>query len=643
MSVFHFNFIESALKLPRLLKQSAVLIVDINMCLLTIWLSFFLRTGELPHLNQALTTASIISVSIAIPIFYSLGLYRSIFRYSGSRAVRMIGYSIMIYGSIYAAMILIVEINQLPRTIGLIQPLLLFFGMSGSRLLANSCLRKKHHETRQLINIAIYGAGFRGQQAADLVNRLNGIKVVGFVDDDPALQGLRLNGHFIYSIDSVPMLVQRRNLTRVLLAFDTRSSKRNREILDILAAQRLTVSRLPSFSDLAIGNIPISGITNLEIDDLLNRESVEPNHNLLKKKICKKTILVTGAGGSIGSELCRQIIKLNPKTLVIVEINEFSLYSLHNELSDLITQIHSEKKPELVPLLSSVINRKRMKSIMSTWLPDVIYHVAAYKHVSLVEQNTAEGIMNNVFGTLIVAQEAISLNIDDFILISSDKAVRPTNIMGATKRLAEMILQAHQKEGCKTKFTIVRFGNVMDSSGSVIPRFKTQISSGGPVTVTHPDVTRYFMTIPEASQLVIQASALAKGGEVFVLDMGDPVKIIDIAKRMIELSGLSEKTNSNPNGKIEIQITGLRPGEKLHEELTLRPSKELSIHPQIFKVDEPSIPWASLCAALEKLELYVNAGDIEQLIHILEQVVEGFSRSDQVSDLAYQPSWGKSN
>lgn len=405
---------------------------------------------------------------------------------------------------------------------------------------------------------------------------------------------------------------------------------------------------LPSVTDLAQGKVSISDLHELDIDDLLGREPVAPNHILLAKNITGKVVLVTGAGGSIGSELCRQILAANPAKLLLIEQSEFALYAIHQELEEKLAGLDVATPPVLVPLLASVQDDDRMREIMSTWHPHTVYHAAAYKHVPLVEHNPAAGIKNNVLGTLRTAQAALDAGVSDFVLISTDKAVRPTNVMGASKRLAEMALQAlaasqsatQAVAGGKvgtggTKFSMVRFGNVLGSSGSVVPKFRQQIRDGGPITLTHPEVTRYFMTIPEAAQLVIQAGAMAKGGDVFVLDMGQPVKIMDLARRMVELSGLTVKDEQHPEGDIEIAVTGLRPGEKLYEELLIGDNPKPTVHPRIMKAHEEFIPWAEFEAKLTALEMALNVNDVGVIRLMMQQLVAGYIPSDDIVDWVY--------
>ena len=407
--------------------------------------------------------------------------------------------------------------------------------------------------------------------------------------------------------------------------------KRRNKILDKIQAARVSVRTLPRVTDLAQGKVGISDLCELDIDDLLGREPIMPNYILLAMNVSNKVIMVTGAGGSIGSALCRQILSVGPSKLLLIEQSEFSLYDIHQELEEKLVG----RDTILVPLLASVQDDKRMHEIMSTWHPNTVYHTAAYKHVPLVEHNPVEGVKNNVFGTLHTAQAAMANGVSDFVLISTDKAVRPTNIMGASKRLAEMVLQALAAENLDITFSIVRFGNVLGSSGSVVPKFRQQIRDGGPITITHPDITRYFMTIPEASQLVIQAGAMAKGGDVFILDMGQPVRIMDLARRMIELSGLTIKDEHNPDGDLKIDIIGLRPGEKLYEELLLGDNPQPTLHPRIMKAHEEFISWAELRAELQALKVALNKNDVGAIRLIIKKLIVGYTPGDEIVDWIY--------
>jgi len=465
------------------------------------------------------------------------------------------------------------------------------------------------------------------------------MQVSGFLDDDDRLYGHVLNGQPIYNPADLDTLATTLNISDVLLAMPSLSRRRRNEILSKIRVAKVAVRTLPSVTDLAQGKVSISNLQELDIDDLLGREPVMPNHILLAMNVRSKVVMVTGAGGSIGSELCRQILTVGPSKLLLIEQSEFALYGIHQELEEKL----AGREIVLVPLLASVQDSERIHEIMSTWHPDTVYHAAAYKHVPLVEHNPAEGIKNNVLGTLRTAQVAAENGVTDFVLISTDKAVRPTNVMGASKRLAEMALQAlaSSQAGTSggissgTKFSMVRFGNVLGSSGSVVPKFRQQIRDGGPITLTHPDVTRYFMTIPEAAQLVIQAGAMAKGGDVFVLDMGQPVKIMDLARRMVELSGLTVKDDEYPEGDIEISLTGLRPGEKLYEELLIGDNPKPTVHPRIMKAHEEFIPWAEFEVKLNALEIALNVNDVGVIRLMMQQLVAGYIPSDHIVDWVY--------
>ena len=476
--------------------------------------------------------------------------------------------------------------------------------------------------------IFIYGAGQTGRQLAAAMTNSNEMQVVGFLDDDDRLHGHILNGLPIYDPSDLYSLVQVKKISAVLLAMPAIDRKRRNEILALMQGAHVSVRTLPSVSDLAQGKISASDIRELDIDDLLGREPVSPNYILLAKNIVNKVVLVTGAGGSIGSELCRQIMNVGPSKILLIDQSEFALYKIHQELEKKFTT----SQTIVVPLLASTQDFVRMHEICSAWQPETVYHAAAYKHVPLVEHNPAEGVKNNVFGTISIARAAIDNGVKDFVLISTDKAVRPTNVMGASKRLAEMVLQALADLQSSTRFTMVRFGNVLGSSGSVVPKFRQQIRDGGPITLTHNDITRYFMTIPEAAQLVLQAGAMAKGGDVFVLDMGEPVKIYDLVLKMIGLSGLTLKDENYPEGDIEIQITGLRPGEKLFEELLIGDNPIATTHPRIMKANELFVSWSKLEEQLNGLEVALGVNDVNLIRIILKDLVIGYEPLNDIVD-----------
>jgi FlaA1/EpsC-like NDP-sugar epimerase len=637
-----FKLAAPILALPRAAKRFVALSVDLGLCVLTVWLAFYLRLGEFVALSGNALWAVAASVGIALPIFLVSGLYRAIFRYSGWPALLAVARAVGIYGLLYASVFTAIGVAGVPRTVGIIQPILLLLFVGASRALARVWLGDQYLSILKRASrpkVLIYGAGTTGRQLAAAMANSHEMQVAGFLDDDDRLHGQVLNGQPIYNPADLDNLATTLNINDVLLAMPSLSRKRRNEILSQIRSAHVAVRTLPSVTDLAQGKVSISDLRELDIDDLLGREPVAPNHILLAKNIVGKVVLVTGAGGSIGSELCRQILAVNPAKLLLIEQSEFALYAIHQELEAKLAGLDGVTPPVLVPLLASVHDDDRMREIMSTWHPDTVYHAAAYKHVPLVEHNPAAGIKNNVLGTLRTAQAAAENGVSDFVLISTDKAVRPTNVMGASKRLAEMALQAlaatQTSKQNGTKFSMVRFGNVLGSSGSVVPKFRQQIRDGGPITLTHPEVTRYFMTIPEAAQLVIQAGAMAKGGDVFVLDMGQPVKIMDLARRMVELSGLTVKDEQNPEGDIEIAVTGLRPGEKLYEELLTGDNPKPTVHPRIMKAHEEFIPWAVFEAKLTALEMALNVNDVGVIRLMMQQLVAGYIPSDDIVDWVY--------
>ena len=625
------------LDLSKTKKIFISLFVDSFLCLFATWLSFYLRLGEVLPIKGVIFLTTFISIIFAIPIFYLSGLYRTIFRYSGWPAMLTVSKSIFTYGLVYSFVITIITLKDVPRTIGIIQPLLLFFAVGGSRALIRFWIGDLYRirlKKSILPKAVIYGAGDSGRKLLLALENNNEWEVSCFLDDDTDKQGRVLSGKKIHSPDYLEFLSIQKNISYLLLALPRISRSKKKEIINKVSKYNLSVRTLPSLVDIAKGKKAITDLIEIEIDDLLGRDKVSPNEELMKKNIFNKVVLVTGAGGSIGSQLCREISNIGPKKILLIDSNEYALYSILNELDNL----NHNKPIKIIPLLTSVQNRKNIKTVLETWKPDTVYHAAAYKHVPIVEHNLAEGVKNNVFGTLTLAIDSLELGISNFVLISTDKAVRPTNAMGATKRLSEICLQALFASKAKnkiTKFSIVRFGNVLDSSGSVIPKFRKQINDRKPLTVTHPEINRFFMTIKEAAELVIQAGAMAKGGEVFLLDMGEPVKILDLAKKMIQLSGLKLKDENNPNGDIEILITGLRPGEKLYEELLIGSNSVETIHPKIFKAQEEFIPWPELKIEINKLEKFVEINDLENIIKIFKKLVVGFSPSKKIVDYIF--------
>ena len=629
------------LHLPRPLKRILAIFLDAFLCALTVWLAFYLRLGQWIDLSGNFewdpAPALIVSLVMALPIFIIFGLYRAIFRYSGWTALMAVAKAAFVYGILYFSIFTVYGVPGVPRTLGLIQPILLLLAVGASRAFVSYWLGGLYQNIfvrASLPKTLIYGAGTAGRQLAAALLHSQEMSVIGFLDDNEKIQGQTLNNLPIYAPNDLSRLVQSHNVHRVLLAIPSASRKRRNEALNLILNEKLLVQTVPSMSDLAKGKVTTSDLHWLDIDDLLGRDPVAPNAQLLDKNIANSVVMVTGAGGSIGSELTRQMFALQPKVLLLVEQSEFALYQLHEEL--LGKQKNSSKLSfEIFPLIASVCDERRMNEIISTWNPDTIFHAAAYKHVPLVEHNPAEGIRNNVLGTLVTAQCAIKHHVKNFVLISTDKAVRPTNIMGATKRLAENVLQALAATSQSTIFTMVRFGNVLDSSGSVVPKFRQQILDGGPITVTDAEVTRYFMTIPEAAQLVIQAGAMGTGGDVFVLDMGEPVRIMDLAKKIIELSGLSVRDESNQAGDIEIEVTGLRPGEKLYEELLIGDNPEPTSHPRIMKAHEDFVEWPSLSEKLAELKEALAIGDSSVLRDLLGALVPGYKPQGGVVDWVF--------
>jgi FlaA1/EpsC-like NDP-sugar epimerase len=634
------NLASPALALPRPAKRLIVFLVDLSLCFFSVWMAFYLRLGEFVSFSaqsewaRGVISACLVSAAIALPVFTISGLYRAIFRFSGWPALMAVSKAIVIYGALYASLFLVIGVASVPRTVGIIQPILLLFLVGGSRAGARFWLGDQYTyilQNSSRPNVLVYGAGDAGRQLVAALRNSRGMKVVGFLDDDDRLHGHSLNGQPVFNPSDLSRLVDTLNISDVLLAMPRLNRVRRNEILSAIRAARVAVRTLPSFEDLIQGKVGISDLRELDIDDLLGRDSVMPNHILLAVSIRSKTVMVTGAGGSIGAELCRQILSIGPRKLLMIEQSEFALYSIHQEIEEKIR----DRDIILVPLLASVQDSDRIREIMSTWRPDTVYHAAAYKHVPMVEHNPAEGVKNNVLGTVRTAQAALENCVSDFVLISTDKAVRPTNVMGASKRLAELALQSLAGTNPTTRLSIVRFGNVLGSSGSVVPKFRQRIRDGGPISLTHPEVTRFFMSISEAAQLVIQASAMAKGGDVFILDMGQAVKISDLARRMIELSGLTVKDEENPDGDIEIEITGLRPGEKLYEELLIGNDPQPTTHPRIKRAREEFIKWEDLEPKLCALEIALNSNDVSVIRHILKNLVNGYAPTSEIVDWVF--------
>lgn len=620
----------SILYLPRYLKRIIAITTDIFLCVFCTWLAFTLRLEEFIIFQNFNFNPAVISVILALPIFWMFGLYRTIFRFTGLSIVFTVLTSIFIYGFLYFLVIGVYTLSGVPRSIGVIQPMLLFFFIISSRLFIKFLLSSDSifQNSSNKKNLLVYGAGEAGRQLVASLENSPEFRVRGFLDDNKQLHRQVLIGKTVYSPLLLEKLIKSKDIRLVFLALPSINRRSRNEIIAYLNKYKLIVKTLPSISEIVNEKITLSDIKDLNIDDLLNREEIKPNKKLLEKNINSKNILVTGAGGSIGSELCRQIIKLKPNKLLLLDLNEFSLYKIEDELKNKRNNI------KIISLLMNVQDQEKLERIFEIFKVDTVYHSAAYKHVPLVEENICEGLRNNVFSTLAVTQASVSKKVSNLVLISSDKAVRPTNIMGVSKRISELCMQGvyDNTKNIITNFSIVRFGNVLKSSGSVIPKFKKQINEGGPVTLTHKEVTRYFMTVTEAAQLVIQAGAMGKKSEVFVLDMGESIKILDLINKMISLSGLTTKDDNNANGDIEIKITGLRPGEKLYEELLIGDNPQTTEHPKIQKIDDPFIPFEQLENNLIKLKDLLDKYEISEVKKLLHKLVKSYNPNSKIVD-----------
>jgi FlaA1/EpsC-like NDP-sugar epimerase len=593
-----------------------MVVLDALMIPLAFWTALTLRLGTVEHGLESSTWVYAVTVLASVPIFVHFGLYRAVLRFIAARA------AFAIFIGVSASVGAIFAIDQL--LLGRVVPLSAFaiyfliatLYVAGSRMAGRQLLNRA---TPPRDRVAIYGAGEAGISLALALMRSREFKPVGFVDDDPALQGSVVLGIEVDAPENLSSLVEVSGVRRVFLALPSTTRAKRRDIIAGLEHLGVHVQTVPDLTDVISGRARVEDVREVDVADLLGRECVPPDPHLLSACIEGKNVLVTGAGGSIGSELCRKISRLKPKRLVLVEISEVALYSIDHELRRA-AECLSEPL-EIVPLLGSAHNKARMREVMMTFGVQTVYHAAAYKHVPMVEHNVAEGLHNNVFATLHTAEAAIETGVETFVLISTDKAVHPTNVMGATKRLAELVLQSLHERGSATNLCMVRFGNVLDSSGSVVPLFRDQIRRGGPVTVTHPDIIRYFMTIPEAAQLVIQAGSMARGGDVFVLDMGQPVRIDDLARRMISLMGLTVRDDAHPDGDIAIEYTGLRPGEKLFEELLIGKNVTRTAHRMILRALEHSLPWDELSGYLRELRQAALEFDSRKAVRLLSEAV----------------------
>jgi FlaA1/EpsC-like NDP-sugar epimerase len=651
------DFAGTVLGLPRRVKQSIVVLSDVLAAWIGLWVAFTLRLEVWHWPTTQQLWIYVAAPLIFLPVFIRFGLYRAIFRYTGFATMQTLLKAAIVYGILLLSLVLLTFPAGVPRSVGVLQPILFLLMVSSSRSWARFWL-SRGSQKEQRHRLLIYGAGDAGAQTAGAIAGGGEFELLGFVDDDAAKVGRHINGVPVYAPNQVAQAVERLGVTDILLALPSASRRRRHQIIEGLRSLPVHIRTLPGMADLASGRVSVSDFRELDLEDLLGRDPVPPNPALLARDLAGKVVLVTGAGGSIGSELCRQIVAEKPSHLLLVEHSEFGLYAIHQELEALLRDKLSYSRPvaELVPLLGNVRDYRRMAEICRAYQPDTVYHAAAYKHVPMVEHNPCEGVVNNVLGTLNVARAAMEVSAASFVLVSTDKAVRPTNIMGASKRVAELILQALAAETMvrysdeapvaglvrnRTRFAMVRFGNVLGSSGSVVPLFRKQIEAGGPITLTHPEVTRYFMTIPEAAQLVLQAGAMGEGGEVFVLDMGEPVRIIELARRMVELSGHSIKDAANPGGDIEIEVTGLRPGEKLYEELLIGDDPSPTAHARILKARENYLSWDEVQPWLAELERATQSNNVMAVRSVLQKLVSGYLPTDEIVDWVTAVSRGR--
>ncbi|MFD0707024.1 polysaccharide biosynthesis protein [Photorhabdus akhurstii] len=612
----------------RLMKTIVLLIVDIFIIIISYWLSMWLRLDrEVPIYSLQHWLTIIFTIPFTLFIFLRIGFYRSILKYVNMSILKW-----TIVGSLLSTLLLTaISLYQqafLPRTVPIIYFSFLVISLCGTRFIYKTLRNLIKYKGAPVI---IYGAGESGRQLLPILREHREFNPIAFVDDNIKLHNLSIHGICVFPPEKITLLVEKYHIKKILLAIPSASISNRKKILERLQKEHCEILTIPSFNDLVEGKAQINSLKRVSINDLLGREPVNPLQSLLSKNIKNKNVLITGAGGSIGSELCRQIITQSPSQLVLFELTEYCLYSIEKELQ----KINSDRDLNIAitAILGDIKDSDKITRIINKFNINTIYHAAAYKHVPLVEMNTIEGINNNIFGTLSLAKAAVNQKVDKFVLISTDKAVRPTNTMGATKRFAELILQAFAKENSHTKFSMVRFGNVLGSSGSVVPLFEKQIKSGGPITLTHKDITRYFMTIPEAAQLVIQAGALGNNGDVFVLDMGESVKIYDLARKMIHLSGLTVKDETNPHGDIEIKITGLRPGEKLYEELLIGDNVSGTNHPRIMTANEIFLTWDKLDPLLNNLKTSCENYDFKNIRKILINAPIDFHPKDYIYDL----------
>ncbi|MDK9737714.1 polysaccharide biosynthesis protein [Vibrio sp. D404a] len=636
------SFLQPIWVMPRPLKRLVSIIVDVIFIIFSFWGAFATRLGNIEAYTQQTEYWKLIAflVPCTLVVFVKSGLYRAILRYLSLHAVLNIAISAIVSA---AFIVFFSYFNHLymPRSIPVIYTTYLVILCGGSRLIVRFLV--SNLVVKQKKKVLIYGAGVAGLQLADLLRQGKDYHPVAFIDDDRKKHKTTMHGITVYRPKYLDKIIKKHGISTILLAVPSASQLQKKKIIQSLAKLHIEVLTIPNLDDLVNGKLSIGQLKEVSIDDLLGRVAVAPQAEFMEANIKNKVVMVTGAGGSIGSELCRQIVQNKPRTLILFDVSEFNLYQIEHELSQMI--MNEQLLINVVPLLGSVQQPNRSVEVMKAFEVNTVFHAAAYKHVPLVEHNVIEGVRNNIFGTVYTAKAAIEAGVESFVLISTDKAVRPTNIMGTTKRVAELGLQAladiERKKENGTRFSMVRFGNVLGSSGSVIPLFKKQIAQGGPVTLTHKHITRYFMTIPEAAQLVIQAGAMSKGGDVFVLDMGESVKIAELARNLIHLSGLEVRNSDNPNGDIEIKCTGLRPGEKLYEELLIGDNVAKTSHPRIMTANEDFLPLDEYNQLLEHLDTACHCLDHDTIRNLLLEAPTGFTPVDGIGDLVWNACKGK--
>jgi FlaA1/EpsC-like NDP-sugar epimerase len=624
------KILEKIIYLDRYIKNFIAIVTDIFFCVLSLYIAFYLRFEETFSFDDIGLTIILLTILISTPIFWLIGFYKTLFRHAGISILYKISLSTVFYGIIFFSIISLYSFDNTPKAIGILQPMILYILLLSSRLFLKYFLTGTlNNSAKGKLNIMIYGAGEAGRHIYSIFEDNSKYNVVGFLDDNPRLHKLNLFGQKIYNPMNLEKIKNYYDIKLIIISIPSLVKSKKNEIINMISKFGIKTKTLPNLDDIIEGKLSFSDVKDFLIEDLLERDLVEADKELISKNIKSKTILVTGAGGTIGAELSKQILKQSPKKIILFELNEYSLFKIYEELADLYDLT------KIIPLLGNILDQDKLEKIFKTFKVDIVFHTAAYKHVPLVEGNICEGVRNNIFGTLSVVKAVTNQVVKNLVFVSSDKAVKPTNVMGASKRLAELCIQVYGGKNPLINFSIVRFGNVLASSGSVIPKFKKQISEGGPVTLTHNEVSRFFMTAPEAAQLVIQAGAIGKNSEVFILDMGKPVRIRDLIVKMINLSGQKIKDENNLNGDLEIKTIGLRPGEKLHEELLLGEYPEKTIHPKIYLVNEPSISFEEFEKAINELTIHLNNQDAKQLKKILNNAIKFYHSNTKLIDYMY--------